>query len=69
VLTTTITDQLLQPVPRRDPKVLDILRCMDQLKLAQSRSLHGSINALDVLLAPDSFGVLAPERSDHTTKI
>ncbi|GAB3565195.1 hypothetical protein GCM10027344_24900 [Spelaeicoccus albus] len=53
VLTTTITDEPLQAISRRDP---------------QSRSLHRP-DALDVLLMPDAFGVLAAERSDHNTSI
>jgi hypothetical protein len=61
VLTPTISGQPLQPVPRRDPQILDILRRVNQLEFAQRRPLHGSINAFDVLLVPDSLGVLAPE--------
>jgi len=69
VLTATISGQFLQSVPRWDPQVVDILCRVNQLELAQRRPLHGSINTLDVLLAPDSFGVLAPERSDHEASI
>src|SRR5690606_26762915 len=61
VLTATVSDQPLQPVPRRDRQILGILRRVDELELAQLRPLHSSINALDVLLVPDSFGALAPE--------
>src|SRR5690606_5217963 len=69
VLTATVTGQLLQPVPWRDPQVVDILCRMNQLELAQRRPLHGSINTLDVLLMPDALGVLSAERSDHQTRI
>ncbi|GAB3582847.1 hypothetical protein GCM10027579_13270 [Calidifontibacter terrae] len=69
VLTTSVTDEPFQAVPWRDPEVLDILRRMDQLELPQRRPLHCSIDALDVLLMSDAFGVLAAERSDHTAII
>lgn len=69
VLTATVSSQLLQPIPRWYPQIIDILRRMYQFKLAQRRSLHGSINTLDVPLEPDSLGVLVPERSDHTSTL
>lgn len=61
VLPTTFADQSFQSVPGWDPEILDILRCMDQLELPQGRPLHRPIDALDVLLMPDAFGVLAAE--------
>jgi hypothetical protein len=69
VLTTTITSQQLQTVPWRDPEIVHILRRMDQLELPQCRSLHRSINALDVLLMPGALGAPAAERSDPETNI
>src|SRR5690625_1415640 len=69
VLSATVTDEKHQSVPGRDPKVVDILRCMDQLELPHGRRpLHGPLDALDVLLMPDAFGVLAAERPDQTTR-
>ncbi|ALO66142.1 hypothetical protein AS189_06090 [Arthrobacter alpinus] len=69
MLPTTITDQPLQAVPRRYPKILHILRRMDQLELPQGCSLHGPVDTLDVLLMPDALGVFTPERSDHILSI
>src|SRR5699024_5670880 len=69
VLPASVADQTLQPVARRDPEILDILRRMDQFQLPQSRPLHHPINALDVLLMPDALGVFATKRSDHTVSI
>ncbi len=60
MLAATIADQTLQAVRGRDPEVLDISRGMDQLELPQGRSLHGAINALDVLLMPDALVFLLP---------
>src|SRR5690606_17071055 len=65
VLAPTIADALLQAIARRDPQILDVIRCVDQLKLPQNRSLHRPVDALDVLLLPDALGALAAERSDH----
>jgi len=31
VLPATIADELFQPVPGWDPKILNVLRCVDQL--------------------------------------
>ncbi len=67
VLSTTVADEPLQPVPRRDSQVLDVVRRMDQLELPQSRSLHRSVDVLDVLLKPDALGLLVAERSGHAT--
>ena len=69
VLFTTIADEPLQPIARRNPEILHILRGMDQLELPQRRPLHVAVNALDVLLMPDPLGVVAPERPDHVTSI
>lgn len=59
VLAPTVAGQALQPVPWRNPQVLDILRRMDQLELPQGRPLYPSVDALDVLLMPDALGGLA----------
>src|SRR5699024_890407 len=40
VLATTVTDEPLQAVPRRDPEVLDVPRGVDQLELPHGRSLQ-----------------------------
>jgi len=69
VLAPTIASELLQMVPRRDPQILDVVRCVDHLELPQSRSLHRPVDALDVLHMPDALGVLAPERSDQETSV
>src|SRR5690625_1775229 len=69
VLPAPISRQSLQPVPRRDPEVFDILRRMDQLKLPERCSLHRLVDAFDVLLMPDAFSILATERSDHKFSI
>ena len=69
VLPATIADQPLQPITRRDPEVLDILRRMDQFEFPQRRSLHDPINTFDVLLMPNALGVLTPERSDHSSSV
>src|SRR5690625_1268929 len=69
ILPAPISSQSLQPVPRRDPEVFDVLRRVDQLKLAQRCSLHRLIDAFDVLLMPDAFSVLATKRSDHKFSI
>lgn len=67
VLPTTVASQSRQAIPRWDVEVFDILRSMYQLEPPQGRPLHGPVDTLDVLLMPDAFGVLAPERSDQTT--
>ncbi|SJM68523.1 hypothetical protein FM101_11085 [Arthrobacter rhombi] len=69
MLPSTITDEPLQAVPRRDPEILHVLRGVDQLELPQSRPLHAAVNALDELLVPDSLSVLATERPDHTSSV
>src|SRR5699024_2005302 len=69
VLPASIASQLLETVAGRDPKILDVLGRMDQLELPQGRTLQRSVDAFDVLLMPDAFGVLAAERPDHTTSL
>jgi len=69
VLTTTVSSQSLQAVPRWDPQVHDIICRVDQLKLPQGCPLHDLINAFDVLLMPNALGVLATERSDNAISI
>src|SRR5690606_32927439 len=69
VLTASITRQLLKTVARRNPEILDFLRRMDQLKLPKSCALHDSVDAFDVLLVPDTLGVLVAERSDHENSV
>jgi hypothetical protein len=69
VLPSAVTHQLLQPISRRNPKILHVLGGVDQLELPQGRSLHCSINALNELLMPDTLGVFAAERSDHATSV
>lgn len=69
VLPAAISREPLQTVARRNPEVFDILRRMDQFQLPQSYTLHGPIDALDELLVPDAFGILAAERSDHGTSL
>ena len=44
-LPTTVADQPLQPIPGRNPKILDILRRMDQLELPHGHPLHRPIDA------------------------
>ena len=65
VLSSTITRELFQSIPLRNPKVFKIFRPIDQLKLPQSRTLHSSIDTFDVLPMPNAFGVLMAEQSDH----
>jgi len=69
VLPATVTLQPFQAVARGDPKILHIPRRMDEFELSQASSLHRAIDAFDVLLVPDAFGVLTAERSDHEISI
>ncbi len=61
VLAPAITDQPLKAVPRRDPKVLDIARGMENLQLAQHHTLNRRVNRLRELLVPDALGGLVTE--------
>src|SRR5699024_2735410 len=68
VLSAAVTHEKHQSAPGRDPKAVDALRCVDRLQLPHGRRApHGALDALDVLLMPDAFGVLAAERPDQTT--
>lgn len=60
VLPVPVVDQTLQPIPGRDPQILDILRRVDQLELPQGCPLDQPINAFDVLLPPDRSVPLLP---------
>ena len=62
VLSTAVTPELFQPIPRRDSEVFDIGSSVNQLRLAQGGTLKPAVQGLDVLLAPDPLGVLATER-------
>lgn len=53
VLTTTIADKPLQPVARRDPETLPVLRGVDQLELPQNRYFHNSQLLASVTLMDD----------------
>ena len=65
VLTATVADQPFQSVSRRDPQILDTLRRVQQLELAQRHPLHPPVNTLNVLLMPDALSIPTAERSDH----
>ena len=65
VLSTTVADQLLKAVSRRDQQILKNLRSVKHLELAKRRPLQLPVNTLDVLLMPDALGIATAERSDH----
>lgn len=51
------------------PCTTSLMRRVDQFPLTQGRPLDRPVYALDVLLMPDVFGVLAPEQSDPATSV
>jgi len=69
VLTVPFSAEPFQPIARRDPQILNVVRRMDELKLPQNGPLEVPINALDVLFAPDPLGRFAPERPDHASSV
>ena len=69
MLPGAVTLERFEPVARRDPKILDGLRRSHLTKLAQCDPMDPMIDRAHSLTTPQSFGVLAPERSDHETRI
>jgi hypothetical protein len=46
VLTTTVAHQSLEPIPRRDPQIFELLRGVDEFEFPQDCPLHRSFDAL-----------------------
>src|SRR5690554_4670175 len=69
VLPGPIALQRLEPVPGRDAEIVKRLRGPDLTQLAQRHPLDTRIHRGHALAAPQTFGVLVAERSDHSTSV
>ena len=65
VLTRAIAFQLFQPVARRQPKVLQLNRDVDESELAEHGAPEVGRKPPDGLAAPESLGVSVREALDH----
>ncbi|WP_427846988.1 hypothetical protein [Corynebacterium meridianum] len=69
VLSSSVTDQALQPVTRRYLQIRNFLGRVGQLEFPKGLPLNRPIDAPDVLLLPDMLGISAAERSDHVSSV
>jgi len=60
-----ITLELLQPIGRRDPQVLDCCRRIEHPKLPQTQALDLPSQPLDPLPSEEALGVPVLEALDH----
>ena len=65
VLTSTVTDQPLQTISRRNPQIINIRGRVDQLELPQDHARDCAVDTRDVLLVPGPSSVLATEGPGH----
>jgi hypothetical protein len=65
VPTDTVRLQILQSIPRWNPKVTDDIGRIEHGQLPQGCPLRRDIECLHPLAAPDESGVLVPERLEH----
>jgi len=69
VLTDAIAFQSFEPISGRNPQVIERSSGSQLAKLPQRRRMDPRIYGRHALTAPQSLGVFAPERPDHTTII
>src|SRR5581483_11590967 len=69
VLAGSVTDKLLEPISRRDSQVSERFGGVEDQQLAQRRPLGGLVESSHRLAAPDPFGVLVSEGTQHTPSI
>jgi hypothetical protein len=69
VLTGTIALQGFEPIAWRDSKVIERLSGSHVTQLPQCNRVDPRIDRWHALTTPQTFGHLAPERSDHTSII
>jgi hypothetical protein len=69
VLTGPVTLERFEPITWWDAVVVKNLRGSHLTNLAKRDSMDPRIDRAHSLTTPQPFGVLAPERSDHTTSI
>ena len=64
VLTLTLTPQLLEPVTRRNAKVLNGAGALQEHQLSPGHALEGSI-ARNISVMEELLRISRPERPDH----
>ena len=69
VLTNSVALESLEPVARRNTEILEHLSGSHLTKLAQRDPMDSRIHRTHAFTVPQPFGLLAPERSDHETRI
>lgn len=69
VLSRPTALQSFQPVPRRDPQVIEHRRRTYLAKLAQCRRMDPWIYGSHALPMPEALGCIVAKRSDHTHSV
>src|SRR6476646_6021853 len=64
VLASPVALQRLQPIARRNPKIVEHLGRVQLLQLPESRAQDPGVVRSDALLAPEPLRVTVPERPD-----
>jgi hypothetical protein len=69
VLAGSVSFQGFEPVPGREPEILQNHRSSQLAQLAQRDTMNPRIECVHAFAAPQSLGVLVAERLDHTIRI